>query len=132
MHASSINEFITFSAHPDFFPIFQMPHFNSRGGHAFIAHQLGVGAMYERLALDNTPLFVLGARPCMALDNIDMFHHQPVLFPVNAEHPADFAAVFTGNHLDFIVFLDQTIIFFHKTAFSKSFEASITLPEPMR
>jgi hypothetical protein len=103
-----------FSADTHFFTIIELQHFNPSRFNAFVAKQHDIRTIERRWIFNDPALAILGRRTGVAFDHIDILNQYAPLFTVHFEDFTDFAAIFSGNDLDFVILLNMDFIPMHR------------------
>jgi hypothetical protein len=110
---SGVYLLIAFSANTHFFTIIELQHFNPSRFNAFIAKQHDIRTIKRRRILNDPTLSILGRRAGMTFDHIDILNQYALLFAVHFKDFTDFAAIFSGNDLDFVILFNMDFIPMH-------------------
>jgi hypothetical protein len=105
---------IAFSANTHFFAIIELQHFDPSRFNAFIAKQHDIRTIKRRWILNDPALPILGRRAGVTFDHIDILNQYALLFAVHVEDFSDFAAIFSGDDLDFVILFNMDFISMHK------------------
>ena len=105
-----IDNFITFSTGPNFFPVIQFLHLDTYRAQTFAAHQHHIGPWYRRFAFNNAALTILGGWSGMLFDDVNIFNKDPILFPVDSQHFTNLAFISAGNDLYLVIFFYVTLV----------------------